>query len=856
MFFIIIFVLNNLRMTKFYFISGLCLIALCAACISKKKPAENMRKMAPYDFFEMCRNYPEFKTDIAGFRQVLDHARSANLKRSGNFNKTWTLQGPGNIGGRFNCIEIDPNNHKIIFGGSACGGIFKTSDGGTNWIPVFDTNAYLSIGCISIDRTNSNIIYAGTGDPVLSGSAFTGNGVYKSTDAGKTWSNIGLTETGIVSKIIIHPLDPQIIYAATMGFVMRKDSSRGLYKSVNGGNSWKRVLSLGDEMGIIDLILDKNNPETLYASGMLRIRTNQVSKLNSPRARIYKTTDGGTNWQTLTNGLPGGSLCRINLDIFYKGTLSIIYAAIVDTSYNFKGIYKTINNGTSWTQLNTTGIPKDALRDFGWYFGHVKVNPFVENELYFLGVDMYKTNGIDTWSLACPEWFTYEVHADKHHLKFLSKDTMILATDGGLYQSNDHSVYWEDIENIPATQFYKVAYNPWEPNVYYGGAQDNGTSSGNDADINGWTRHWGGDGFMPAFNADYPEIRYYSTQNGKIYQVNTDLGDWKNITNASGNDEDSLERFNWDTPYKLSNFNSSIVYYCSQRVIKYEDDISFKAPISGDLTDGNIFGARFHNISTLAESYFRQGELFVGTSDGNVQRTLDEGGQWTSINAGLPKRYVSSVKTSPNNDSILYVTFTGYKYNELIPHVFKSTNKGNTWKDISGNLPNWPVNDLLPVKGNDSIIFVATDGGVYGSLDNGLSWDKVGTGMPICPVYSLVIHEGQKTLVAGTHARSIMTYPIDDLLDDVVGIKPLNVLKDIQVYPNPSDAYIEIKNIPSGTILTYKLYDLNGKVHLTGKIDSSQSIDIHKLRDGQYIIELRTTDARVTRKIVKAGENR
>jgi photosystem II stability/assembly factor-like uncharacterized protein len=832
-------------------ISFLCLLFILffAACASKKKPAGDILKMEPYDFFEMTRNYPDFKTDIAGFRQTLENARRSDAKRSGTFNKSWTLEGPGNIGGRFNCVEFDPGNHDVMYAGSVCGGIFKTSDAGANWVPIFDTNAYLAIGCIAIDPKNSNTIYAGTGDPAVSGSAFSGNGVYKSYDAGKTWKNIGLTETGIVSKIIVNPTDSKVIYAATMGFLMRRDSSRGLYKSVNGGNSWTRIFSLGDEMGIIDLVLDRNSPETLYASGMLRVRTNLENKINSNRVRIYKSADGGDSWQVLTNGLPSTSLCRINLDIFYAANQqSVVYASIVDTTYNIEGIYKSTDNGNAWTSIDTRGIPETALRDFGWYFGQVKVNPYVEDELYFLGVDMYKKlNATDTWTLACPEWYYYEVHADKHDLKFIAADTLLLATDGGLYQSNDHSALWFDIENIPATQFYRVACNPWEPDLYYGGAQDNGTSSGNASMMNSWTRNAGGDGFTPAFNSDYPEIRYYSSQNGGISQYNTDLNSSKSITYTSTFED---ERFNWDTPYKISNFNSSVVYYCSHRVYQYDDAVSDRTLISNDLTKGNIYGAKFHTISTMDESHFINGELYVGTSDGNVQRTLNGGKDWTIIGASLPNRYVSSVRISPNNDSTVYVTYTGYKYNELIPHIFKSMDKGNTWKDISGNLPNWAVNDLLPVKGNDSLIFVATDGGVYGSKDNGVTWDRVGRGMPICPVYSLAINPVKKTLVAGTHARSLMTYPIDDLLDTPVGIETVNILKDIQVYPNPSDKFIELKNMAPGTVLTYRIYDVNGKSHLSGKMDSSQQIDIHKLKDGQYIIELRSETARITRKIV------
>ncbi len=837
-------------MTRNYCLILGAMLLLCA-CHTRKKIDKESIKMAPYDFLEMTRNYPEFKTDIRAFRQALGQARSMNAKRTGKFNKSWTLQGPGNIGGRFNCMEIDPKDHHVIYAGSACGGLYKTIDNGNSWIPVFDTNAFLSIGCIAIDPSNSDIIYAGTGDPAMSGSAFTGNGVYKSLDAGKTWSNAGLTETGIVTKLIIHPGNTQVLYAATMGFVMRRDSSRGLYKSADGGKTWKRIFSLGEETGVIDLVMDKNNPETLYAAGMLRIRTNQESKLSSERARIYKTTDGGNNWQVLENGLPTGKLSRINLDIFYKGSVSYIYASIVDTSYEMLGIYKSVNNGASWTALGTDGIPASALGGFGWYFGHIKVNPYIEDELYYLGVDMYKTvNGGGSWEIACPEWFTYDVHADKHDLKFVSADTLLLATDGGLYRSTDRSLEWEDIENIPVTQFYKVAYNPWEPDVYYGGAQDNGTSAGNASMLNNWARFWGGDGFTPAFNPDFSEIRYYSTQNGRIYQFNTDLSQGKVITSSSGNESDSSERFNWDTPYKISHFNSSVVYYASHRMYKYESDIGISFQVSDDLTDGNIFGPRFHTVSAIAESYFNQGELFAGTSDGNVRRTLNDGGNWTSISQGLPKRYVSAVRTSPNNDSTIYVTFTGYKYNEWLPHVFKSTDKGNSWKNISGNLPSWAVNDILPVKGNDSILFVATDGGVYGSIDNGLSWERVGKGMPVCPVYSLVLNPSEETLVAGTHARSIMTYPVSDLLEKPAGTEPLNILAGIEVYPNPVGHTLELRYTPSET-MTYRIYGMNGKVFSSGTLEAGH-VDVRKLRDGAYIIELRSGTSRITRKFLKA----
>lgn len=817
----------------------------------------------PSEWFYLQKNYPDFKLDHRAYHQAMESVSYQNgmhyKTTSNGFNANWTLEGPGNIGGRINTIAVDPGNDSIIYVGNASGGIFKTTDGGNSWFSIFDDQAYLAIGHIAIDPSNANIIYAGTGDPNLTFRTHLGNGIYKSTDAGATWTNLGLAMESIISKIIVDPTDSNIVYAATMGLPSEKNIFRGLYKSIDGGNSWNNILFISDSAGVIDILLDPTNPQIIYAAGWNSMSGNSmtINVLRSgPDAKIYKSVDGGANWTVLSGGLPTGNMSRIGLAM--SGTNpNVLYALYVGSDQHFEGIYKSIDAGVSWGAIPTASLPSFTLYyGFGWYFGKIAVNPADDNEIFVLGVDLYKTtNGGVSWTLAAPEWWFYDVHADKHDLLYLNSTTILLATDGGLYKTTigggANLGDWEDIENIPNTQFYRVAVNPHDTVNYYGGTQDNGTTSGSSDSINLWERVYGGDGFTAIFHPSNPNIYYVESQGGSIMYTDDGGSSYQGATSGIP----FSDRKNWDMPYIMSNDNPGLLYAGTHRIYKHNGaPWGIWQAISGDLTDGNIWGA---TISTIAESPLNGNYLYAGTSDANVWRSLDGGNNWQNITGILPNRYVTSIKASPRKDSVVYVTHSGYSYNDFIPHVHQSTDNGTTWQDISANLPQVAVNDILIYPLNDSLLFVATDAGVYASLDGGVGWTRLGSNMPIIPVFDLEFDPKHRKLIAGTHARSMMSYPIDSIgisIDtitiDTTGLAQTLIMNSINLFPNPAEEYIMV-NFPKNSEIT--LFDINGrKVSLTPDLSQRLiKVPLDGLEKGIYIISIRSQQAEFIGKFLK-----
>ena len=446
-------------------------------------------KQFPNDFFYFQRSFPDAYMDIDAYKHVMNQVAENMLDReNAEVDVAWQNEGPNNIGGRINAVVAHPENADIMYVGNAAGGIFKTENGGNDWYPIFDDNPYLGISCLTFEPGNPEVLYVGTGDRNISGYPVVGNGVYRSEDAGETWNHLGLAAQSIVSKIVVDPSNTQTIYAATMGIPFEKSNDRGLYKSTDGGATWVQSLFISDSAGVIDLVMDPFDSQVLYAAGWNRIRNSFYSLVKGPASKIYKTTDGGETWNILTGGLPQEDLSRPGLAIS-KTTPGTVFALFVGTYYNLHSIHKTADAGENWTQMGTNNLPDDYLGGFGWYFGQIRVSPENDDELYVLGVDMHKTtNGGNSWSEATPPWYFYQVHADKHDLFFVDQNTLLLTTDGGMYKSENASDDWEDIEDIPNTQFYRVKVNHHNPEVYFGGTQDNGTISGNQDSQNDWTR--------------------------------------------------------------------------------------------------------------------------------------------------------------------------------------------------------------------------------------------------------------------------------------------------------------------------------------------------------------------------------
>jgi photosystem II stability/assembly factor-like uncharacterized protein len=812
------------------------LMLVIAGDVGPEHVSKLMSKSVPSDHFFFQRNYPDNHLDLKAFRSALIEAKEDAKQKNSTVPSllSWFGEGPGNIGGRINEVLVHPLHHDTIYVGNASGGIFKTVDGGASWTAIFDDHPYLAIGELVFDPQDANIVFAGTGDPNISGYPFYGNGIYKSPDGGDSWIHLGLSEVGIISRIAVHPGNSNIIYVAAMGIPYERDQNRGLYKTINGGSTWEKVLYVDDDAGIIDLLMNPLNPDTLFAASWNRIRNNSESLVYGPDAKIHKTVNGGISWTTLGGGLPVGSYSRIGLSMSAQNN-NKIFAVYTNSSYQVEGIYKSSNNGSTWVTLPYNSIFSYAFGGFGWYFGQIRVSPYNENELFLLGVDLYKTsNGGNAWAPAGPNWATYQFHADKHDLVYIDSLTILCATDGGLYKSIDGGNNWTDIESIANCQFYRIAADPHETGFYAGGLQDNGTVYGNEANLNSWQRLNGGDGFQPIFDYNNSNIMYSESQNGALYY--TTGSNWQYF----GYGINSVDRRSWDTPLIMSAHSSSTLYCGTYQVYKNASaPYGLWSSISSDLTDG--INNKFHVITTVAESPLDSTILYAGTSDGNVWRSLNGGGNWTAIYSSLPDRYVTHIIASPNFVNGVFVSHSGYRDGVFIPHIHYSSDYGSNWTDISGDMPQLAVNNMYAMTGfADLMVFVATDGGVYSTDNGGLKWARLGKNMPMVPVYDIDFDLTNQKLIAGTFGRSMMSIHIDSMFTVLADRGITASETQIDVYPNPAGAFIQMNTRRGDKV---QIFDMLGRmVQQADVFEDNVSLSVNELKKGQYFIVIRAED--------------
>lgn len=844
------------------------IIALGSSCRQESVPVPSQafqermeNKLYPNEGYYRDKNYP-FET--FGLQKYRTGLRQAALEKDNNRAGAWTQQGPGNLGGRVNTIAVHPTDPNTIMIGYSIGGIHKTVNGGASWYPVFDDKVTLSLSDIAYDPADPQIVYAGTGDLNISGYPVTGNGIYKSTDGGETWEQSGLSEAGIISEIYVSRQNSNIIYAASMGIPVTTNEDRGMYKSVDGGQTWEQVLFISTTTGIIDIEVHPEDDNIIYAAAWSRVSSYSLNVIGSAISRILKSTDGGETWDYLLEDLPSGTLVRPALAM-YEGDPDVLYVQFnrfigaeedreCTDGYYIESIHKTTNGGDSWQPLDLspeTGWRCGFVGGFSWYFGKMRVNPNDPDDLFVLGVDLLRTrDGGLTWEEAAPPWWQYEVHADKHDLVFSGSD-ILLATDGGAYRSPAIFEDWEDIEDIVSTQFYRVAYNPHTPELFYGGAQDNGSTGGSKDDINGWPRIFGGDGFQMAFDPTDSLTYYAETQRGRIWKIGEDefFGSYSDLITDSLSDEGAV---NWDMPYFLDAVDPDIVYCGREKVWKMIDADQYIweaiSPVLVDDQGATI--ATSHTISALAQSTVVPDVFVVGTSDGYLWRTVDGGENWDKAGANMPERYYSDVRPSPNDAARVYASITGYEDNDNTPYLYMSVDTGLTYVSISGDLPQIAVNDIFvpPGQTDENTIVVGTDAGVYATTDLGLSWYRLGNNMPVMPIYDLAYNPSTEELMAGSHARGIWTIPIEELL--TVSTKETVAALQVTVYPTlvQTDLYVSGKE----DSYRYQVYDLQGKLQLQGRTLTEQSIGMEDLSAGMYVILLQTADGRsVSKKLVK-----
>ncbi len=819
-------------MNKFLFVISLFFVFIIAKNNQiVTKVDSNLR---PYELQDFIKSYPSYDLDVEAYQRAVLQAKE-DINNQSNRAASWQYEGPENIGGRITAIAVSPTDTNTFYIGTPNNGIFKTTDGGKNFSPIFDDQSNLSVGCIAIHPTNPSIIFAGTGDPVVSGYPFVGNGLYKSLDAGKNWSYIGLGETKVINKIAIDPQNPNNIYVATMGLSMKRTDDRGLYKSTDGGKTWKKILFIDNQTGCSNVLINPQNPNIVFTTTWTRIRNQYESLVSGDSSRIYRSLDGGLNWTKLVNGLPDKkrlSKCGICMS---KTNPNKLYAIPVDSTLNHEGVYVTTNNGDSFTKISSN-LNKNTYGGFGWYFGKLEVHPKNDSVLFVCGVDLSKTtNGGKNFDLSGPKWNIYEFHADKHDIQFLSDSSFLIATDGGLYKTTDNGNNFKHFDNLPLTQFYRVAYNPFASSEYFGGAQDNGTTGGNNDIKQFWPRIFGGDGFQPIFDPKTADKVLVSTQNGGIAIL--DNGAY--VTADFGVNQ--KDRVNWDMPIHLNDKDSNLMYLGTYRVYKNTNGFNpIWDSVSTDLTDGILTAASFHNISAIHSSAIDENIVYAGTSDANVWTCTDGAINWRNITAGLPEYYVSSVKASPNVINNVYVTHTGYKWDNYIPHIHKSMDNGKTWTDISGNLVNAAINDVYIMKGFENLLFVATDMGVYYTINGGLFWNRLGNNMPIIKCTDIEYNPELKRIFVGTYARSMMSIDISELLTSSE-----NILKDEQnISMSPTLFFSNQLNVKSNINIENvgcSIYSINGnlveKQHFNIQ-NGNNNLVFNGLNVGAYVLSM------------------
>lgn len=784
------------------------------------QPIKQSDEGYPSDWFFMQRAYPFGQVPLEKYYEAIDQTKRIKTLSKSSTTNPWVLLGPTNIGGRVSDIEMSHTSFDTIYAGIASGGVFKSIDGGINWLPIFDETYTLSIGDLVVDPTNPNIIYVGTGEVNGGGGSVTygGNGVYKSTDGGSTWNHLGLEATEYISRIVVNPLNPQIIFLGAMGKLFGKNSERGLYRSTDGGATWENKLFISDSTGCIDVAINPSHPDTIFAAMWERIRRPDRRSYGGPTCGIYRSTDGGDTWIELTNGIPNNSpsVGRIGISISVSSP-NIIYAIYADNIGYFAGVYKSTNNGDSWTRTND-GALGSLFSSYGWWFGNIRVNPGIPNNVFVLGLDVYKTqDGGNSWSYS-----SSGMHVDQHgmYIHPANPNFIIAGNDGGVYKSTTAGVSWTFITSMPITQFYTCDVDFQYPNRYYGGTQDNGTNRTLTGTPNSWQQIYGGDGFYVLVDPSDNNFIYAESQYGGFGR-STDGG---NNFNYGLNGVSGSDRFNWSTPFIIDPTNPVILYLGTHRLYKTTNRAVSWTPISPDLTNGPPTGNQVYGtITTIASAPSDINVVYVGTDDGNVQVTLDGGANWTKISNPLPVRWVTRVAVDPNDAMIAYVTLSGYRYDEYLPHVFRTTDAGANWQSISSNLPDAPVNDIIVDPDSTRRLFVATDVGVFvtGSLGN--NWNYLGENLPNSPITDLVLHNPTRTLIAATFGRSMYSIDLTPVTSVSNEIAEVNNFILYQNYPNPFNPSTKIKfKIPlsppllkgeskAGGFVTLKVYDILGK---------------------------------------------
>ena len=753
----------------------------------------------------------------------------------------WRAIGPANMGGRiadFAVVEKEPTTMYVAVG---TGGVLKTTTNGTTWEGVFDKQPVASIGAVAVSQNNPKIVWVGTGEGNSRNSSSWGNGVYKSTDGGETWTNMGLPESHDIPKIALDPKNDDVAYVAVLGHLWGKNKERGVYKSSDGGKTWQQALATDENTGAIDVVVDPSTPTTVYAAMWARRRYPWGFTNGGATSGIFKSVDAGKSWQKLTNGLPAET-GRIGLDIFRKNP-RIVYAVVesdVGGAISLEavrsrsgGVFRSDDAGAHWARVSDL-IPR------GFYFGKVRVDPNNDQRVYILG---FGTAVSDDGGKTFLNTGARDIHGDCHAMWIDPRNSnhVLLGTDGGIYFSYDKAKTWDFQNNVPLGEFYNVSYGMDKPYTVCGGLQDNGSwcghaqsrheSGGEGEDRRrafgitnaDWFFINGGDGFWTAVDPTNANIVYSESQGGNVARLDLVSGKRRNLKPQAK--EGTLEfRFNWNTPFIISSFDPKTLYLGGNVVFRLTNRGDNWEAISPDLTNATpqtmaaagSAAENYNTIVSLSESPRDRNVIWAGTDDGNVQVTRD-GKSWTNVApnmSGVPKGFwVSRVQASNHDPGRAYAAIDGHRSDDFRAYLFTTDDYGATWRSIVGTL-NAPIKGFREDPVNANLLFAGTEFGIFMSSDRGAHWEQLKEGLPTVAVDDIQIHPRDHDVIIGTHGRSVY------VLDDISALEQLTPEKSAQravlFTPRPATEFyykpigglwgahmFKAKNPPAGAIINY-----------------------------------------------------
>jgi len=770
----------------------------------------------------------------------------------------WRCIGPANMGGRIDDFAVVESNPKIIYAGTASGGVWKTTNNGVTWAPIFDDQITSTIGDVAVAPSNPGIIWVGSGEANNRQSSSWGDGVYKSTDGGRTWKNMGLRDTHHVGRIVIHPTNPDIVYVAALGHLWGPNKERGLFRTMDGGKTWTNSKFIDENTGFVDVALDHENPNVLYAAAYQRRRRGWGFNGGGPGSGLYRTTDGGETWVGLTDGLPSGNTGRIGIDI-YRSSPNVVYAII---EHKEGGVFRSEDKGFTWKKMSDTN-PRPM------YYSQIRIDPNNDQRIWVLGASMYVSeDGGKSFSTS----YVSGVHGDHHAMWINPSDSnhMVLGSDGGIYFSYDRGKTWDFINTLPLGQFYEVGFDFRNPYYVYGGLQDNGTWGGPSSTLyrlgvsnEDWVRIGGGDGFYAQVDPQDDNTIYAESQTGNLFRFDVRTGESKPIR-PEPNDEKERYRFNWNCPILISPHDSKTIYYGGNRLFKSKDrgetweasiDLTTqqdreKLPLMGVLPDRDTLSrhdgiAYYGDITTISESPLKEGLLYAGTDDGNLQVSRDGGKTWKNVINNvtrLPKYiYVTRVVASRFKEGTAYATFDGHRNDDFKAYVFMTVDYGESWTNISNNLPQGGiVNVIREHHRNPNLLFVGTERGAYFSIDRGKKWVKFKSNLPTVPVDDIAIHSRENDLIFGTHGRSVWILddinPLEQITKDTLAssaylfdIRKATIFNPYNHKGNLGDKFFIAQNPDFGAMISYYLKE-EAKKDVTIAIQDSQGQEIRELK--------------------------